>query len=168
MSRCSAIKKNGKQCRQTGKQSGGELTDRGHGLLCSYHIETCPCPSSTILNDAESCPEYPASNIELDSLGYSTLNEEYEGSMYCSLEDLLALCQSTFDFNCGDCCTGEYRLVEGGYVHRVCPGELHMTGAAWTSLDAGMQTLIQGLKCSACSRPIKTLHINSVIPLDEP
>ena len=51
-------------------------------------------------------------------------------------------------------------------VRFMCPGELHMT--TWTSLDPGMQTLIQGLKCSACSLPIKTLHINSVIPLDEP
>jgi hypothetical protein len=43
--RCSAVKKNGKQCRQTGTQSGGDLTDRGQGLLCSYHIGTRPYPS---------------------------------------------------------------------------------------------------------------------------
>ena len=162
MPRCAAVKKSGKQCRQNGTQSGGEITDRGQGPRCAYHRILVGQPR---LSDDQTCPPYPVSSLEFEpGLGYSRHNTAYEGSLF--YQDFLRLAQDSLDFNCGDHCSGQW--VEDGQLLRTCPGELHMTNATWTSLDPVMQSRVKGLKCSACFVKIKTLHVNSEIPLDEP
>jgi hypothetical protein len=160
MPRCAAVKKNGKQCKQNG--TGGEIIDCGQGPRCAYHKKPAVNQQLSII---ETCPSYPVSSLEFEpGLGYSELNTAYDGSLF--YQDFLRLAQRSLDFNCGDHCSGQW--VEDGQLLRTCPGELHMTNATWTSLDPVMQSRVKGLKCSACFVPIKTLHVNSEIPLDEP